>query len=195
MWHFPHWPWYHPLTNIRLWIKALVWYGSLELLLELLSTRIYDTRDDFKFEIINFPHMDSNIPSSPAYGVYISQLIRYARGCSKYSEFAKRHQILTKRLLNQGFVRSRLENSFKKFYGRYQDQVEKYSVSCSEMIKVVLITFKYLLFSYITLLFGLSFDFPVLCCLLDYTGFYYNLFGSLIQNYRCCHISGRFGRL
>ena len=100
-----------------------------------LSTRIYDKRDDFKFEIINFPHMDSNIPSSPAYGVYISQLIRYARGCSKYSEFVKRHQILTKRLLNQGFVRSRLGNTFKKFYGRYQDHVEKYSVSCSEMIK------------------------------------------------------------
>ena len=100
-----------------------------------LSTRIYDKRDDFKFEIINFPHMDSNIPSSPAYGVYISQLIRYARGCSKYAAFVKRHQILTKRLLNQGFVRSRLGNTFKKFYGRYQDHVEKYSVSCSEMIK------------------------------------------------------------
>ena len=29
---------------------------------------------------------------------------------------------------------SRLENSFKKFFARYQDHVEKYSVSCSEMI-------------------------------------------------------------
>ena len=43
-----------------------------------LSTKIYDKRD-FNFKIINFPNMCSNIPASPAYGVYISQLIRYAR--------------------------------------------------------------------------------------------------------------------
>ena len=43
-----------------------------------LSTKIYDKRDDFNFKIINFPNMCSNIPASPAYGVYISQLIRYA---------------------------------------------------------------------------------------------------------------------
>ena len=39
---------------------------------------IYDKRDDFAFRIVNFPHMDSNIPANPAYGVYISQLVRYA---------------------------------------------------------------------------------------------------------------------
>ena len=37
---------------------------------------IYDKRDDFTFQIANFPHMDSNIPANPAYGVYISQLVR-----------------------------------------------------------------------------------------------------------------------
>jgi hypothetical protein len=44
-----------------------------------LSTKIYDKRDDFNFKNINFPNMCSNIPASPAYGVYISQLIRYTR--------------------------------------------------------------------------------------------------------------------
>ena len=34
---------------------------------------------DFAFRIVNFPHMDSNIPANPVYGVYISQLVRYAR--------------------------------------------------------------------------------------------------------------------
>jgi hypothetical protein len=33
--------------------------------------------------------MCSNIPASPAYGVYISQLIRYARASSNYSDFLK----------------------------------------------------------------------------------------------------------
>jgi hypothetical protein len=40
-----------------------------------ISTQIYDKRDDFNFKIINFPNMCTNIPASPAYGVYISQNI------------------------------------------------------------------------------------------------------------------------
>ena len=47
-----------------------------------LSTRLNDKRDDFDFHIVNFPYLSSNIPSGPSYGVYISQLIRYARCCS-----------------------------------------------------------------------------------------------------------------
>ena len=43
-----------------------------------LSTRLYDKRDDFDFHIVNFPFLSSNIPSGPSYGVYISQVIRYA---------------------------------------------------------------------------------------------------------------------
>ena len=44
-----------------------------------LRTSLYDKRDDFNFHITNFPFLSRNIPSSPAYGVFISQLIRYAR--------------------------------------------------------------------------------------------------------------------
>ena len=43
-----------------------------------LSTRLYDKCDDFEFHVVNFPFLFSNIPSSPSYGVYISQLIKYA---------------------------------------------------------------------------------------------------------------------
>ena len=68
-----------------------------------ISTKIYDKRDDFNFKIINFPNMCSNIPASPAYGVYISQLIRYARASSNYSDFLKRHLHLRNRLLDQGY--------------------------------------------------------------------------------------------
>ena len=45
---------------------------------EWLRTKPYDKRDDFNFPIFNLPFM-CNIPESPAYGVYISQLIRYSR--------------------------------------------------------------------------------------------------------------------
>jgi hypothetical protein len=36
---------------------------------------LYDKRDDFNFPTVNFPFLCSNIPTAPAYGVYMSQLI------------------------------------------------------------------------------------------------------------------------
>ena len=99
-----------------------------------ISTKIYDKRDDFNFKIINFPNMCSNIPASPAYGVYISQLIRYARASSIYSDFLKRHLHLRNRLLDQGYADIRIIRSLKKFIFRYQDLVEIYSVSAEKII-------------------------------------------------------------
>ena len=78
--------------------------------------------------------MCSNIPVSPAYGVYISQLIRYARASNNYSDFLRRHLHLRNRLLDQGFKEIRLIRSLKKFIFRYQDLVEIYSVSAETMI-------------------------------------------------------------
>ena len=98
-----------------------------------ISTKIYDKRD-FNFKIINFPSMCSNIPASPAYGVYISQLIRYARASSNYSDFLKPHLHLRNRLLDQGYNKIRLIRSLKKFIFRYQDLVAIYSVSAEKII-------------------------------------------------------------
>ena len=99
-----------------------------------ISTKIYDKQDDFNFKIIIFPNMCSNIPASPAFGVYISQLIRYARVSSNYSDFLKRHLHLRNRLLNQGYKHIRLIGSLKRFIFQYQDIVEKYSVSAETII-------------------------------------------------------------
>ena len=93
-----------------------------------------DKRDDFDFHIVNFPYLSSNIPSGPSYGVYISQLIRYAGCCSHYDDFRYRHKCLVDRLLSQGYIALRLEKSFKKFYGRYQDLIEKYQRSVNVMV-------------------------------------------------------------
>ena len=48
-----------------------------------IEVKTYDKRDAFKFEIINYPDLSGNIPTKPAYGVFTSQVIRYARICSK----------------------------------------------------------------------------------------------------------------
>ena len=38
------------------------------------SRNLYDKRDDYCFEIVNYHFLDSNIPEGPAYGVYVSRL-------------------------------------------------------------------------------------------------------------------------
>ena len=104
-----------------------------------LHTSIYDKRDDFSFHITNFPFLSSNIPSSPAYGVFISQLIRYARACSWYECFILRVRWLSSKLLKQGYLAERLKSSFRKFYGRYGDLIQQYEVSLSRMLNDILI--------------------------------------------------------
>ena len=58
------------------------------------SSKIYDKRDDFDFDIVNFPFLDGDCPRRPSYGVYISQLIRFAGVCSKFDYFYTRKHIL-----------------------------------------------------------------------------------------------------
>ena len=104
-----------------------------------LHTSIYDKRVDFNFYITNFPFLSSNIPSSPAYGVFISQLIRYARACSSYECFILRARWLSSKLLKQGYLAERLKLSLRKFYGRYGDLIQQYEVSLSRMLNDILI--------------------------------------------------------
>ena len=80
------------------------------------------------FHITNFPFLSSNIPSSPAYGVFISQLIRYVRASSSYEGFILRAVRLSNKLLRQGYVKERLRSSLRKFYGQYGDLIKQYEV-------------------------------------------------------------------
>ena len=67
------------------------------------SSKIYDKRDYFDFNIVNFPILDGDVPSSTSYGVYISQLIRFARVSSHVADFNARYKSLTAKLLQQGY--------------------------------------------------------------------------------------------
>ena len=67
---------------------------------EIVSTKIYDKRDDFHF--VNFPFLDGDVPHSTSYGVYISQLIRFARASSYVADFNTHNKLLTQKLLKQG---------------------------------------------------------------------------------------------
>ena len=93
------------------------WVNYLDLHLEFdgdgkLFTQLYDRRDDFDFPIVNFPYLSTNIPEFPAYGIFISQLIRYARVSSKYEDFLFKGSILGSKLVKQRYSSHKLQSTF-----------------------------------------------------------------------------------
>ena len=86
------------------------------------SSEIYDKRDDFDFDIIvNFPLLDGDVPRRASYGVYISQLIRFARVCNHVTGFNAQNKCLTAKLLQQGYRYHKLLNTFSKFHRRHYE--------------------------------------------------------------------------
>ena len=85
----------------------------------IVSSKIYNKRDDFNFGIVNFPFLDGYVPRSPSYDVYISQLIRLARVCSNVNDFNNRNLFLTAKLLKQGFRYHKIRKALSKFYHRH----------------------------------------------------------------------------
>ena len=101
---------------------------------DIVSTKIYDKRDDFDFEIVNFPFLDGDVPRSTSYGVYISQLIRFARASSYVVDFNTRNKLLTQKLLKQGYRYHKLRKTFSKFYRRYYDLISKFQVGLKSLL-------------------------------------------------------------
>ena len=94
-----------------------------------LISSVYDKRDNFSFEIVNYPYIDSCIPKRCALGVYISQLIRYARISSKFEDFKSKSVSLVNKLRNQGYYLSDLRRLTLKFYRDRGELIHKYRVS------------------------------------------------------------------
>ena len=111
-------------SDTEAWILDL----NLSITNGIVSSKIYDKRDDFNFEIVNFPFIDGDVPCSPSYGVYISQLIRFARVCSNVDDFNNRNSFLTAKLLQQGYRYHKIRKAFSKFYHRHSELIVKYNI-------------------------------------------------------------------
>ena len=91
----------------------------------IVSSKIYDKRDDFNFEIVNFPFLD----------VYISQLMRFARVCSNVDDFNNRNLFLTAKLLKQGYRYHKIRKAFSKFYYRHSELFVKYNIGLKILLQ------------------------------------------------------------
>ena len=98
------------------------------------SSKIYDKRDDFDFDIVNFPFLDGDVPRRPSYGVYICQLIRFARVCSHVDDFNTRNKCLTAKLLKQGYRYHKLRKFFSKFYRRHYELISIFNVGLKSLL-------------------------------------------------------------
>ena len=102
---------------------------------DIVSTKIYDKRDDFDFENVIFPFLDSDVPRSTSYGVCIPQLIRFARASSLVADFNTRNKLLTQKLLKQGYRYHKLRKTFSKFYRRYYDLISKFQIGLKSLLR------------------------------------------------------------
>ena len=98
------------------------------------SSKIYDKRDDFDFDIVNFPFLDGDVPRSTSYGVYISQLILFARVSSHVVDFNARNKSLTAKLLQQGYRYHKLRKTFSKFFRQHYELVSKFNVGLKTLL-------------------------------------------------------------
>ena len=106
----------------------------------LVSSEIYDERDDFDFEIIevDFPFLDGDVSRSPSCGVCISQLVRFARVCSSVDDFNSGDLFLAAKLLKQGCGYHKIRKAFSKFYREHLELIVKYNIG----LKTLLYKFK-----------------------------------------------------
>ena len=101
---------------------------------DIVSTKTYNKRDDCDFKIVNFPLLDGDVPRSTSFGVYIIQLIRFARTSSYITDFNTRNKLLTQRLLKQGYRYHKLHKTFSKFYRRYYDLISKFQSGLKSLL-------------------------------------------------------------
>ena len=115
--------------------EALILDLNLSITKGIVSSKIYDKRDDFNYEIVNFPFLDEDVPRSPSYSVYISQRIRFARVYSDVDDFNNTSLFLTSKLCKQGNRYHKIQKAFSKFYHRHSELIVKYNIGLKTLLQ------------------------------------------------------------
>ena len=98
------------------------------------SSGVCDKRDDFDFDMVNFPFLGGDVPRSASCGVCVSQLVRFAGVSSRVVGFGARGGSLTAKLLQQGYRCRRLRKTFSKFCRRHCELVSEFNVGLKTLL-------------------------------------------------------------
>ena len=85
-----------------------------------LEVDVFDKRKEFPFTVRRYPQMCSLIPQSIPYGVFVGQLTRYYRVCTRPEFFVENARLLALTLLAQGCKKGRLFKCFHSFLAKFQ---------------------------------------------------------------------------
>ena len=102
---------------------------------DVVSTRVYDRRDDFGFGVVGFPFLDGDVPRSASCGVCVSRFIRFARASGYVTGFGARSGLLARGLLKRGCRCRRLRKTFSKFYRRYCGLISGFQVGLKSLLR------------------------------------------------------------
>ena len=105
---------------------------------DIVSTNIYHKRDNFNFEIVNYPFLNKDVPCSPSYGVYILQLhiIRFAKVCSHVDEFINRNTFITSKLLKHCYRYHKLLKAFfSELYYLHSELIVKFNICLKTLLQ------------------------------------------------------------
>ena len=94
---------------------------------------VYDKRDDFNFNIVQFQPLCSNQARSVSYGVFTSQLIRYFRICTDIESFSERVIRIFDEFIKLGYTNLRLVNLYKQACIKHSF-CKKFGKSCNDIL-------------------------------------------------------------
>ena len=110
----------------------------MDLLIEkedkIFSTKLYDKRDSYGFDIVCYPDLNGNIPAGPAYGVFKGQMVRIARNCSKFTSFQDRVKSMIGIMKKKKYGVKRLMSSADGCIRKYRDLFLKFSLPFAEIV-------------------------------------------------------------
>ena len=108
---------------------------NIEVIGSNIHTSVYDKRDDFGFPIVNFPWLSGDVPRLQSYGIYISQLVRFARCCTSVLDFHSKNLQISSKLLAHGYIYHKLRKSFGKLFRSYSELLSKFgAISFQEYV-------------------------------------------------------------
>ena len=100
-----------------------------------IHTSVYDKRDGFGFPTVNCPWLSADVPELPSYGIYISQLVRFARCCISVFDFNSKNLQITSKLFTHGYRYHKLRKTFGKFFRSYYELLSKFgAISFQEFV-------------------------------------------------------------
>ena len=89
--------------------------------------KVYCKTDDYNFEVITLPFLESNVADEMCYYVYFGQILRFLRICSKLSDFKLRSVFLTRLLQRRGYFNGKLARKFMDVLFRYKEDLVKFA--------------------------------------------------------------------